>query len=552
MRRSSRLRGKKKVDYSFDGLWNNMIKRAGTTWNDVVDILEDRSALPKKKAKPKPKVKAFQPIKKFRRKLPAKPKGPKRDIVRHVAGPLPKIEQDEQKIDFDPEDRVARIVDKKKGPKPKEVGTRKVSGVRRRLLFMLPGDEKILQALFAVQNAGPLPAWARRYKRYLKVEDGRLYWVENDRGGILRLPFGTKEELRSAVKELYFDPREPATIEAITARLRWEWANLTKKTVTRVLRSLETYQLNFGRRRPPDIKNRMFLYNPGMMAMDMFFPSKKDGWEKYNCLCCMDSWSRYVGLYAIHTKRKADVIVCMQDFLAKFAALGHMPRRILSDKGTDMSGAAEAIEPFRQAKDGDKPLVLHTATGTPVLIVEGMNAQVQRRMAVFSTSGLIDNPAHILHEIAEQINNEPRQARGGLTPLQMLSLDAGQRADVNTKYRDRNVPVGELPGLPKLSVGDQCRLLKMNRKEQETNKLKGFSAKWSKEIYEVHSKHKLRKNQFLFRYNIGKADTFYRHELLRISGPVDTQVPQDLVRFKEVSVGDEYVPGASDDEWDHD
>ena len=39
--------------------------------------------------------------------------------------------------------------------------------------------------------------------------------------------------------------------------------------------------------------------------------------------------------------------------------------------------------------------------------MEGMNAQVQRRMAVFSTSKLIDNPAHILHEIAEQINNEP-------------------------------------------------------------------------------------------------------------------------------------------------
>ena len=81
MRRSSRLRKKKKVDYSFGGLWNNMIKRAGTTWNEVVDILEDRSALPKRKAKPKPpKPKAFQPVQKFRRKLPAKPKGPKRDV----------------------------------------------------------------------------------------------------------------------------------------------------------------------------------------------------------------------------------------------------------------------------------------------------------------------------------------------------------------------------------------------------------------------------------------------------------------------------------------
>ena len=334
-RRSSRLKGKKKTDYSFDGMWNNMIKRAGTTWNNVVDILEDRAALPKAKAKPKPKPKEknFQPIKKFRPRLKPKPKpkGPGREIVRQKAGPLPKIEQDEKDVDFDPEDRVARIVAKKKAAKPTEPG-RKVSRVRRQLLFMLPGDEKILLALFAVKNGTALPGWARRYKRYLRVEGGRLQWVEDDKGGVLKLPFGTKEELRTHVKKLYFDPREPATIEAITAKLRWEWANLTKRVVTRVLRSLETYQLNFGRRRPPDIKNRMFLYNPGMMAMDMFFPSKKDGWEKTNCLCCMDSWSRYVGLYAIHTKRKADVVVCMQDFLAKFAALGHMPRRILSDK----------------------------------------------------------------------------------------------------------------------------------------------------------------------------------------------------------------------------
>ena len=106
-----------------------------------------------------------------------------------------------------------------------------------------------------------------------------------------------------------------------------------------------------------------------MIAMDMFFPSRKDGWEKYNCLCCLDSWSRYVGLYAIETKKYKDVLVAMKDFLKKFAALGHMPRRILSDKGSDMAAATKAIERYRQQKDGNKPLVMHTATGTPVLIV---------------------------------------------------------------------------------------------------------------------------------------------------------------------------------------
>ena len=554
MRRSSRLRNKPKKDYSFEGMWNNMIKRAGTTWNEVVEILDDREPRRKVRQKPKPKpkspVKSFKPVQKFRKRLPAKKKGPPKDIVRKKAT-IPKIVQDEKEIDLQPEDRVQRILQNKKQT-IEPPSRRPVSQVRKRFLFMLPGDEKILQAVYAIQNDGIPPPFAQRYRRFLKVEKGRLYWTENDRGGILSLPFGMQDEIREAVKKCYFDPRQPSTIEPITHKLRWEWANVTKKVVTRVLRSLETYQLNFARRRPPDIKNRMFMYAPGMLAMDMFFPSKKDGWEQYNCLACMDTWSRYVGLYAINTKRKADVIVAMKDFLSKFAAQGHMPRRILADKGSDMRGAYDAMEPYRQAKDGDKPLVLHTATGTPVLIVEGLNAQVQRRMAVFRTSGLIDSPAHILHEIAEQLNNEPRQARGGLTPMQLLRLDKAGRDEVNQKYRDRYVPVGELPGLPKLNVGDRCRLLKMTRKEQETNKLKGFTAKWSKKIYVVQRKTKLRKNPFMHRYDIGKSDTFYRHELLRISGPVDTQVPQDLVRFKEVSIGDEYVPGLSDEEWEHD
>jgi len=117
-----------------------MIKRAGTTWNEVVDILEDKSAVKARKPKPKPKPKpkkSFQPVKKFRQKIPAKKKGPKKEIFRKKAD-LPKIEEDEQKIDFQPEDRVARIVEGKKEAAPEPVGKRKVSQIRRRLLFIYP------------------------------------------------------------------------------------------------------------------------------------------------------------------------------------------------------------------------------------------------------------------------------------------------------------------------------------------------------------------------------------------------------------------------------
>ena len=104
------------------------------------------------------------------------------------------------------------------------------------------------------------------------------------------------------------------------------------------------------------MKNRFFMRNPGMIVMDMFFPSRKLGWAKTNVLVCADAWSRYTGVYAIDTKRKADVLKAMTDFLQDFASMGHVPRRILADKGTDMSAAYVVIERYRQYKDGNKPM----------------------------------------------------------------------------------------------------------------------------------------------------------------------------------------------------
>ena len=557
VRRSGRLKKKPRINYSEDSLWERATGMAIDTWNKLVDIVEDPGATPpvmKRPPRPPPIQKLYKKKKLFRKKLPgaAEPKKSQKKLIIKKT----KFEVDTEEADYkeefpdqQPGDRVKLIMGKqKKQKKPKSVTfTIPISKKRKHMLFLNPGDESIYLAGMAIVNFAVLPPWAKFFQPNLIVKNQVLHWREP---GAKDLPFAGVQEKRDLVKNMYFDPREPATILPIIVKLRKTHANITKKDVTRILRSFETYQRNFSRRRPPDIKNRMFLYSPGMIAMDMFFPSRKDGWEKYNCLCCLDSWSRYVGLYAIETKKYKDVLEGMKDFLKKFAALGHMPRRILSDKGSDMAAATKAIEPYRQQKDGDKLMVLHTATGTPVLIVEGMNAQVQRRMAVFRTSGLIESPAQILHEIAVQINNEPRQARGGLTPLQLLSLDQAGRDEINKKYRERYVPIAELHGLPNIKVNDQVRLLKMTRKEQETNKMKGFTAKWSKQIYTVFKKTKLRKNAFMFRYHIGLPDSYYRHELLKIHGGiVDTEVPQNLVRYKEVSIGSEYNP--EDEEWDH-
>ena len=326
--------------------------------------------------------------------------------------------------------------------------------------------------------------------------------------------FAFRHENRKAVKKLYFDPKKPSTIQPITDLLRKKYCNITKRDVTYILRTFETYQLNFGRRRPPKVLGRMNLKNPGVLACDMFFPSKLYGWRKMNCLAVMDTWSRFCRCYALPTKDKKSVIQALTLFCSEFAAHGHLPRRMLADKGSDLRGAYDVMEMYRQARDKNYPMVLHSHTGTPINIIEAMNSQIQRRMAVFRTANLTDDPAVLLTDVCDQINNQKRPDRGNLTPLQLLTLSDGERKMVNDTYNDRTF-VPDVKGLKPLYIGSTVRVLKMTRKEQIQNKTKGFAPKWSKTVHQVKRKVPLPKNNSCFRYYLeGGSVFYYRHELL--------------------------------------
>ena len=556
-RRSSRLAKKKRVSMNEDAMFYRLTKTKKSDWEEVED-LDPVPVYRDKKMFRKKLPKAIKiPKKKFRKKkkreiIDLTGKKKKREIIDLTRDDekISVIERDEKQVDYyveSAQERADRIENMDRKVIKADPQTNNISKKRRHLLFLNPGDGVLQRTIMSFLNDQPLPAWAVSFAKYLRYnrEKGRLVWVED---GARPLPLAFSFDKRAAVKRLYFDPREPNTIKPIASKLYRRWANISKANVTRILRTLETYQLNFGRRRPPDLKNRFFMRNPGMIVADMFFPSTHLGWEKTNVLCIADAWSRYCGVYVIDTKRKADVLKAMSDFLKDFAAMGHLPRRMLTDKGSDMASATQAIERYRQPKDGDKPMVLHTATGTPVLLIEGLNAEVQRKMQVFRTSGLIENVGQIAHEIAYQINHQRRPVRGNLTPVQLLSLNKAGRESINRLYKDKTVNA-EIPGLPGLFVGDTVRLLKMTRKEQEQNKIKGFAPKWTKRLYTVIRKTHLRKNEFNFRYDIGLPDTYYRHELLKIRGDVDQEVPQNYVRYKEVVYGG-YDP-KDDEEWVH-
>ena len=416
-----------------------------------------------------------------------------------------------------------------------------VDPARRHILFLNVGDEPILNAVQALQRGTPLPPWMK-YLENITTEAGKLY---HKQGGE-RLPFAFKDEKRMSVKKLYFNPKEPSTIQPITDTLRKQFCNISRRNVRDILRSLQTYQLMFPRRLPPSkIPHRTVYTKPGIIAMDTFFPSANSGWRKRSggVLVCMDIWSRFSRAYALEKKAAPFFDVAMQAFFAEFTSLGHLPRRLLTDKGSELTVGTPLIEKYRLPRDGTADMHLKSFTGTPVQVVEAMNAQYQRRLEAFRIAELHDDVADLLWDISEQLNNQKRQRRGNMTPYQLLELNQKERNVINQKYTDGyGIGLEGEKKLPLLQVGNHVRKLEMTFKEQVKGTKKGFQEKWSRRKYQVLKRTALRRNPGVYRYSIGDPKrTYYRHELLLI--PRDTD--QEVLVFPTSSafvVEEKYIP----------
>jgi hypothetical protein len=457
-----------------------------------------------------------------------------------ISKPEPKEASWNDVIDT-PQDRVERITTPaiaQKIRKNRRFYQHDMAKAQKHLLFMGPGDSAIDQAAQSLASGSALPLWATPFASHLTLRKGRLLFDN--------MPMLRSQEKRNAVKRLYFNPKEPTGIQPICDELRKKYANVSKGDVTRILRSLETYQLNFGRRLPPKVLGKMSLKQPGMIAIDMFFPSAQLGWMKTGgCLACMDCWSRYMRVFVLDSKAYNVVLKALTEYLAEFASFGFPPRRILCDKGSDLASAKEAIEKYRTQKDGNQPMVLKSVTGGPVNIIESLNAQIQRNMQVFRTSNLTDDPSVIAKDISFSINHQKRPDRGNLTPVQLLSLNKEERAQVNAMHEDRTTISPN--GLKPIPVGATVRILMMTRKQQVSGmggKYKGFAPKWSKDTFVVLKRTRLGKNHEVFRYFVDSTRSYYRHEILLVPKVVDTVVPDQYIRHKQEIV--------TVDEWDSD
>jgi hypothetical protein len=282
----------------------------------------------------------------------------------------------------------------------------------------------------------------------------------------------------------------------------------------------------------------MSLIKPGVVLADMFFPSKLLGWRSDlgGCLTMMDSWSRFLRVYAVESKRKKTIRKAMDSFLRELASLGHMPRIILCDKGTDLAAAGPAMEAYR-TKPGK--LVLHSTTGKPVNLVEQTQAQIQRRMQIFRTAGITDDYSAILDDICDTINNQKRPERGDKTPLELLAMNKEEREIINSLARPK-ASIPDLKRMRKLRIGSHVRVLEMTMKEQVMNKTKGFAPKWSLDIFKIRKMTKLQGNPANYRYFlVGETESYFRHEVLWVPANTDTEIIDGYVVHKENVVAEE-------------
>ena len=100
-------------------------------------------------------------------------------------------------------------------------------------------------------------------------------------------------------------------------------------------------------------------------------------------------------------------------------------------------------------------------------------------------------------------------------------------------FDDIQKEIPEIKGLKKLNVGDTVRVLTMNRKEQATNSIKGFTAKWIQGLAQIANP------KLNFRYWVGIGKAYFRHELLRIPPRVDQEVIDLVAKKQTVMVPDD-------------
>lgn len=398
--------------------------------------------------------------------------------------------------------------------------TENVSKKIRHLMFTNPGEAKVEELYSHFRTGSERPLWSLMFDfvwnaPHVKLEDLVL-----------------RRDKQKLVRETYFNSREPSTIEAMWYFFIKKYCNVSKRNIRDCLNKIEMYQIHKKRFHPKPVKGVFNITKQGYVTFDLFFTSNK--WDtKYPVLSQMDIWSRYVRITALANKTKKLVHSEIQSFLQELLSRGVKLRAMLHDKGSEFLGLDPMAKKFNMRN-------ITSPTGRPILSIEALNSQIERRLEPFMSSGVCDDVSMLVKNVQYQLNHrQPIRNKQNKLPIQLISMSENEVAGLLVKRRD---PVFHNDSLPAMKIGDWCRYLVWSRKTQESPAMhKGYEEKYSRTKHQITSVRKSNKDSRIFRYKISGINvSFWRHEIIKIPSETDTIVPR--IENLEENVLDPFQP----------
>ena len=381
----------------------------------------------------------------------------------------------------------------------------------------MPGAAKVQQAMRAIQFSEVPPKWLDVVGRAnVTVENGRLH--------VMMLPVLTRRELVARVKRQYYAAGGASVPKAIYSKLAPEVANVSERRVRAVVSTFQTYQLTRRVLKPSDNRGHRVWQSPGVVQADTTFLDTN--WDRKVAILVMhDVWSGYTGAYVVDSENAVIANRALRKFCRElFSDYGVRAKLFMTDLGTEFANVRAGVARHYGA------VHLQSPTGKPIHEIEAKNAMLKRRIEIQRVAHRLDDAGALsgfLGDILKDINNSPRDWRGGHTPVQLLRMGPRQRAEVNATRR-RPTKYGEPYGFKKkvIRVGDRVRRILWTSKEIQNRPMgkKGYMQKWSTDLYTVTKIIKQKNGVLKYRVDDDTPRLYFRSELQKVRD-VDETVP---------------------------
>ena len=384
----------------------------------------------------------------------------------------------------------------------------------------MPGRAKLDQAVASMSRGVQTPGWLDVVGREnVKLVDGRLH--------VEQLPVLTRAEVRSKIKHEYYSARGASVPKAIYKKLRTDVANVSERSVRKIVESLETYQLTKRVRQPPLNRGHREWRSPGIIQADTTFLDTN--WDKKVAILVMhDAWSSYTGAFVVDSENAVIANKAMLIFTKHLVSTyAYKPKYYMTDLGTEFANLRRGVAKRYGAEH------LQSPTGKPIHEIEAKNAMLKRRIEIQRVAHKMDDAGALsgfLADILYDMNNTPRDWRGGFTSVQLLKMNRKQRHAVNANNKrvvTKSEPLGGF-NRKKIGVGDTVRRILWTTKDILNRPMgkKGYQQKWSKELYKVTKIITQKNGVKKHRLDDDTPRLYFRNEIQKVDpSKLDKEVP---------------------------